>query len=89
MGLIHPRSGLALRHGLSIVNTPGTVDAGFRGEVKVCLINLDRDTPISINKGERIAQLLVQKVELCDFRFVDSFDGSTTRGTSGYGSTGV
>ena len=90
VGLIHPRSGLALRQGLSIVNTPGTVDAGFRGEVKVCLINLDPDTPISINKGERIAQLLVQKVELCDFRFVDSFaDGSTSRGAAGYGSTGV
>lgn len=88
VGLIHPRSGRALREGLSMVNAPGTIDADYRGEIKVCLINLDPHTPISINRGERIAQLVVQKVELFDFVECDVLD-ETTRGSKGHGSTGV
>lgn len=87
VGLIHPRSGLAARAGLTIVNTPGTVDAGYRGEIKVCLINLDPRAPIPIARGDRIAQLLVQRVELPQFIEVDSLD-ETSRGTDGYGSSG-
>ena len=59
---VHPRSGLAARHGISIVNAPGTVDAGYRGEIKVCLINTDRAPPVSIARGDRIAQLVIQPV---------------------------
>lgn len=88
VGLIHPRSGRALKEGLSIVNTPGTIDADYRGEIKVCLINLDPTTPIRIERGERIAQLLVQKVELVDFCEVETLS-ETERGVNGYGSTGV
>lgn len=88
VGLIHPRSGLAAKHGLSVVNTPGTIDAGYRGEIKVCLINHDRHTPIEITRGMRIAQLVVQKVELCSFQEVPELD-ETQRGAGGYGSTGV
>ncbi|MFI9632145.1 dUTP diphosphatase [Nocardia sp. NPDC051929] len=87
VGLIHPRSGLAAKAGLSVVNTPGTVDAGYRGEIKVCLINHDPRTPIELRRGDRIAQLLVQRVELVDFVQVDSLD-ETTRGAGGYGSSG-
>lgn len=87
VGLVHPRSGLAARTGLSIVNTPGTIDAGYRGEIKVCLINLDARTPIEITRGDRIAQLLVQRVELVDFVEVAELD-ATERGEGGYGSTG-
>ncbi|MHC3000932.1 dUTP diphosphatase [Gordonia sp. GN26] len=87
VGLIHPRSGLAARAGLSIVNTPGTVDAGYRGEIKVCLINLDPEQSITISRGDRIAQLIVQRVELPDFVEVDELD-DTSRGDGGYGSSG-
>ncbi|MFE9320478.1 dUTP diphosphatase [Nocardia sp. NPDC052278] len=87
VGLIHPRSGLAAKTGLSVVNTPGTVDAGYRGEIKVCLINHDSRTPIELRRGDRIAQLLVQRVELVDFVEVDVLD-DTTRGAGGYGSSG-
>ncbi|MEU7766076.1 dUTP diphosphatase [Nocardia sp. NPDC049190] len=87
VGLIHPRSGLAAKTGLSVVNTPGTVDAGYRGEIKVCLINHDPRTPIELRRGDRIAQLLVQRVELVDFVAVDSLD-ETTRGAGGHGSSG-
>ncbi|MFF7939188.1 dUTP diphosphatase [Nocardia gamkensis] len=87
VGLIHPRSGLAAKTGLSVVNTPGTVDAGYRGEIKVCLINHDPRTPIELRRGDRIAQLLVQRVELVDFVEVDTLD-ETTRGAGGYGSSG-
>ncbi|MCX6470929.1 dUTP diphosphatase [Williamsia herbipolensis] len=87
VGLIHPRSGLATRVGLSIVNAPGTVDAGYRGEIKVCLINLDPSEPITIHRGDRIAQLLVQRVELPEFVEVDTLD-ETSRGTGGHGSSG-
>lgn len=88
VGLVHPRSGLAHRKGLSIVNAPGTVDAGYRGEIKVSLINLDPREPIEIAKGDRIAQLMVQQVELNPFVEVDELD-ETLRGTRGHGSTGV
>ncbi|MEV4234135.1 MULTISPECIES: dUTP diphosphatase [unclassified Nocardia] len=87
VGLIHPRSGLAAKTGLSVVNTPGTVDAGYRGEIKVCLINHDPRTPIELRRGDRIAQLLVQRVELVDFVEVEALD-DTTRGAGGYGSSG-
>lgn len=87
VGLIHPRSGLAAKHGLTVVNTPGTIDAGYRGEVKVCLLNTDSDTAVEIARGDRIAQLLVQKVELPDFVEV-SFLDETVRGDGGYGSSG-
>ena len=92
VGLIHPRSGLAARVGLSIVNSPGTVDAGYRGEIKVALINLDPTEPIVIRRGDRIAQLLVQRIELPELVEVASFDeaglADTTRGEGGHGSSG-
>lgn len=84
---VHPRSGLAARAGLSIVNTPGTVDAGYRGEVKVCLINTDPATPIELHRGDLIAQLVIQPVLQADFRVVDELPPSD-RGSGGYGSTG-
>lgn len=87
VGLIHPRSGLAAKSGLSVVNTPGTVDAGYRGEIKVCLINHDTRTPIQLRRGDRIAQLLVQRVELVDFVEVDELNESA-RGGGGHGSSG-
>lgn len=87
VGLVHPRSGLAARAGLSIVNAPGTIDAGYRGEIKVCLINLDPEAPIAISRGDRIAQLLVQKVELPEVVEVSELD-DTERGGGGYGSSG-
>lgn len=88
VGLVHPRSGLAANQGLSIVNTPGTIDADYRGEIKVCLVNLDPATPIEITRGMRIAQLVIQKVELAEFVEVSELD-ETVRGDGGYGSTGV
>ena len=92
VGLIHPRSGLAARVGLSIVNSPGTIDAGYRGEIKVSLINLDPRAAIVVHRGDRIAQLLVQRVELPELVEVDSFDeaglADTTRGSGGHGSSG-
>jgi dUTP pyrophosphatase len=87
VALVHPRSGLAARHGLSIVNAPGTVDAGYRGEIKVMLVNLDRDEPVTLHRGDRIAQLVVQQVERARFLEVESLPGSA-RGEGGYGSTG-
>jgi dUTP pyrophosphatase len=87
VGLVHPRSGLAARHGVGIVNAPGTVDAGYRGEISVLLVNLDRRTPVHISRGDRIAQLVVQRVEHGHFREVDALPGSS-RGAGGYGSTG-
>jgi dUTP pyrophosphatase len=87
VALVHPRSGLAARCGVSIVNAPGTVDAGYRGEVKVMLINLDPVEPVTIGRGDRIAQLVVQQVERARFVEVDRLPGSA-RGAGGYGSTG-
>jgi dUTP pyrophosphatase len=84
---VHPRSGLAARHGLSVVNTPGTVDAGYRGEIKVMLINHDPREPIELHRGDRIAQLVIQRVERARFVPVDQLPESV-RGAGGYGSTG-
>ncbi len=87
VALVHPRSGLAARHGLSIVNAPGTIDAGYRGEVKVLLINHDPQAPVSLQRGDRIAQLVIQRFERA--RFVEAEELPTsTRGAGGYGSTG-
>jgi dUTP diphosphatase len=87
VALVHPRSGLAARHGLSIVNTPGTVDAGYRGEVKVLLVNLDPSEPIELRRGDRVAQLVLQRVEQAAFTEVEVLPDSV-RGGGGYGSTG-
>ena len=87
VALVHPRSGLAARHGLSIVNTPGTIDSGYRGEIKVLLVNLDRSEPIELRRGDRVAQLVVQRVERVGFVEVDRLPESA-RGEGGYGSTG-
>jgi len=87
-GFVHPRSGLAARVGLSVVNTPGTIDAGYRGEIKVCLVNHDLREPISLRRGDRIAQLVVQRVEHAVFREVADALPDTVRGAGGYGSTG-
>jgi dUTP pyrophosphatase len=86
-GFVHPRSGLAARTGLSIVNAPGTVDAGYRGEILVCLVNLDPRAPVRINRGDRIAKLVIQRVERARFVEVDELPGSD-RGVEGHGSTG-
>ncbi|WP_234949073.1 dUTP diphosphatase [Corynebacterium aquatimens] len=88
VGLIHPRSGLAAKHGITIVNAPGTVDAEYRGELKVCLLNTDRAKAFEVTRGMRIAQLVVQRVELVGFEEVEELD-ETARGTGGYGSTGT
>ncbi len=86
-GFVHPRSGLAHRLGLSMVNAPGTIDAGYRGEIKVNLINLDPTTPIALRRGDRIAQLVVQPVVRARFVPVGELPGSE-RGAGGHGSTG-
>ena len=87
VGLVHPRSGLAARHGISVVNAPGTVDAGYRGEIMVNLVNLDPRETFTIHPGDRIAQLLLQEVARGDFHVVDSLP-SSTRGETGHGSSG-
>jgi dUTP pyrophosphatase len=84
---VHPRSGLSSKHGVTVVNAPGTIDAGYRGEIKVPLINLDAKTPLRIARGDRIAQLIIQKVAQADFDIVESLDVSD-RGAGGFGSTG-
>jgi dUTP pyrophosphatase len=76
VGLVHPRSGLAARHGLSLVNTPGTVDAGYRGEIKLLLINHDLNDPVELHRGDRIAQLVVQRFERASFVVVDELPGA-------------
>ena len=88
VALVHPRSGLAIKHGISIVNTPGTVDAGYRGELQVILINHDLTESISFKKGDRIAQLVIQQVERAEFIEVQDLPGSE-RSTGGFGSTGT
>jgi dUTP pyrophosphatase len=84
---VHPRSGLASRYGVTIVNAPGTVDAGYRGEIRVTLLNTDADTPVRFQRGDRIAQLVVQRVEYPVFHEVERLPGSA-RGDGGFGSTG-
>jgi dUTP pyrophosphatase len=84
---VHPRSGLAIKYGISMVNTPGTIDAAYRGELQMILINHDLREPISFVKGDRIAQLVIQKVERAEFIEVEYLPGSE-RGSGGFGSTG-
>jgi dUTP pyrophosphatase len=86
-GFVHPRSGLAARHGVTIVNAPGTVDAGYRGEIRVTLLNTDPDRPVRFQRGDRIAQLVIQRVAYPVFHEVETLPGSA-RGDSGFGSTG-
>ena len=87
-GFVQPRSGLAVKAGLSIVNTPGLIDSGYRGEIKVIAINTDPETPISIERGDRIAQLVIQKVPSVEIVEVDELD-ETERSAGGFGSSGV
>lgn len=87
VGLVHPRSGLAAKYGITVVNAPGTVDAGYRGEIMVTLLNTDNTNAFEVKRGDRIAQLVIQKVELAQFEQVQSLD-DTARGTGGFGSTG-
>jgi len=87
VALIHPRSGLAIKHGVTMVNAPGTVDAGYRGELQCIMINHDAKEAITFHKGDRIAQLVIQKVERAEFVEVKDLPGSG-RGTGGFGSTG-
>jgi dUTP pyrophosphatase len=87
VALVHPRSGLAIKHGVTMVNAPGTVDAGYRGELQIILINHDRNESVSFKRGDRIAQLVIQKVERAEFVEVHDLPGSG-RGTGGFGSTG-
>ena len=84
---VHPRSGLAARHGVTLVNAPGTVDAGYRGEIRVTLLNTDASSPVRFQRGYRIAQLVVQRVERPVFHEVGTLPGSA-RGDGGFGSTG-
>ena len=87
-GFIQPRSGLAIKRGLSMVNTPGLIDSNYRGELKVAAINLDPETPISIKRGDRIAQLVIQEVPVVELCEVDELD-DTVRGEAGFGSSNV
>lgn len=87
VALVHPRSGLAIKHGVTMVNAPGTVDAGYRGELQIILINHDKSESVSFKRGDRIAQLVIQKVERAEFVEVQDLPGSG-RGTGGFGSTG-
>jgi dUTP pyrophosphatase len=88
VGLVHPRSGLAANHGITVLNSPGTIDAGYRGEIRVTLLNTDNTVPFVISAGDRIAQLLFQKVERANFVEVERLPGSE-RGDRGFGSSGV
>lgn len=84
---VHPRSGLAAKHGVTLVNAPGTVDAGYRGEIRVTLINTDAKEPFRLQRGDRVAQLVIQRVERALFAEVEQLPGSV-RGANGFGSTG-
>jgi len=87
-GFIQPRSGLAYKHGVTVLNTPGLIDSGYRGELKVLLVNTDPETAFEVVRGDRIAQLVIQQVEHVDFVVVDELPDSE-RGAGGFGSTGV
>lgn len=87
-GLVIPRSGLAIKHGISVVNAPGLIDSGYRGEIKVILLNTDKEAPFEVKRGDRIAQLAIVPMPHIDFQVVDSLEESD-RGASGFGSTGV
>jgi dUTP pyrophosphatase len=86
-GFVQPRSGLALRHGVTVANTPGLVDAGYRDELRVLLVNIDPSEPFKISRGDRIAQLVIQRFETVEWDEVDDLD-ATERGLDGWGSTG-
>ena len=86
-GFVLPRSGLAVRHGITCLNTPGLVDAGYRGELRVLLVNTDPTEPYEVSRGDRIAQLVIQRIEACSFVVVDELPDSE-RGAGGFGSTG-
>ena len=88
VGLVHPRSGLAIKAGIGMVNAPGTIDSGYRGEIQVILFNFDTEKTFTFTSGERIAQLVIQKVEHAVFREVSSLSESQ-RGVSGFGSSGT
>ncbi|NDA82468.1 MAG: dUTP diphosphatase [Actinobacteria bacterium] len=88
VGLVHPRSGLAIKNGISMVNTPGTIDSGYRGEIAVILINHDREETFEIKRGDRIAQLVIQQVEIAELVAVKELPMSQ-RGAGGFGSSGV
>lgn len=88
VGLVHPRSGLAAKHGITIVNAPGTVDSGYRGELMVTLLNTDQNETYEVQRGDRIAQLVIQKYEHATFDVVEELPVSE-RGTAGFGSTGT
>ena len=87
-GFVHPRSGLAARRGLGVLNAPGTIDAGFRGEIQVCLVNHDPHEAVTVRRGDRVAQLVVQRVETPVFRERETLPDSE-RGSGGFGSTGI
>ena len=87
-GFVQPRSGLALKHGVTVLNSPGLIDSGYRGELKVLLINTDPATPFGIQRGDRIAQLVIQRVEHVQFKLVEELPDSD-RGEGGFGSSGV
>jgi dUTP pyrophosphatase len=87
-GFVLPRSGLALNHGITCLNTPGLIDPLYRGELKVLLVNTDPETPFTVERGDRVAQLVIQHVEQVDWKEVDTLD-VTERDTFGFGSTGV
>jgi dUTP pyrophosphatase len=84
---VHPRSGLAARHGVTTLNAPGTIDSGYRGEIHVILVNTDRTTPVTLQRGDRVAQLVVQRVEQAAFTVASALPDSA-RGAGGHGSTG-
>ena len=88
VGLVHPRSGLATKNGITIVNAPGTVDSGYRGELMVTLLNTDKTKSFHVQRGDRIAQLVIQKYEHATFTLVDELE-QTERGSSGFGSSGI
>ncbi len=87
-GFVQPRSGLAAKHGLTIVNTPGLIDSGYRGEICVIALNTDKKQPVQINRGDRIAQLVIQKLPVVELELVDELSDSE-RASSGFGSSGV
>src|SRR5687767_10639111 len=87
-GFIQPRSGLALRHGITCLNTPGLIDAGYRDEIKVLLVNTDAHQPYHVRRGDRVAQLVIQRVEEADFLICDELPAAE-RGVAGFGSTGA
>lgn len=87
-GFVQPRSGLAIKHGIAIVNSPGLIDSGYRGQICVIMINLDKDNEFEIKKGDKICQFVIKKVEEAEFVKVDKLDKSE-RGEGGFGSTGI